>query len=370
MTFYLFFLNTVKNLGSWRIRNILRHFRSLDELLRCSPERIRCVEGIDAVICGSILEACAKVSSSKRDYDQLLEILEKKKIKVSTMLDNDYPENLKVQSTSPVILYYKGSLSHIDRYSLSIVGTRIPTEYGKHSCEKFTSEISALGIPVISGFARGIDTIAHTTSLKRGNLTYAVFGNGLDVIYPAENRRLYDEIVECGAVISEFVPGTKPDRTNFPRRNRIISGISLGTLVVESSISGGAVLTADLAVEQNKEVFAVPGFIHSRQSEGTNELIKRGQAKLVTCVDDIIEELERKLAPLIGGQLSLEEKQPEIHLAGPERKVFDVIGTEPVHIDALSELSGCSVSECLVHLLTLEFRNIVKQLPGKYFARF
>ncbi|MGB3017523.1 MAG: DNA-processing protein DprA [Ignavibacteria bacterium] len=366
---YLYFLSSIKKLGACRIRNILYHYDTPERFFAAEERQYRNVEGIDLQITSSIADAIYRRKEIEDEFEKLIETLEKKEIKICSIFDDEYPENLKTISSSPVILYFKGRLSRDDRYSLGIVGTRVPTEYGKHTCEKLTNEVCALKIPVISGFARGIDTIAHKTSLRCGNLTYAVFGCGVDIVYPAENRKLYNEIIENGAVISEFPPGTKPDKMNFPRRNRIISGISLGTVVIESSIGGGAVLTAEMALEQNKEVFAVPGYIHSRQSEGTNELIKKGQAKLITGVDDIVSELERKLAPLLSGQQTLPLQNSRVNITKEERFVFEVIKREPIHIDDISDLAGRSVQECLVHLLSLEFKFLIRQMPGKFFSR-
>jgi len=366
---YLYFLSSIKKLGAWRIRNIIDHYDTPEKFFAAEERQYRNVEGIDFQITSTIAEAINRRKEIEYDFEKLIETTDRKGIKICSIFDDEYPENLKTISSSPVILYYKGRLSGDDRYSLGIVGTRIPTEYGKHTCEKLTNEVCALKIPVISGFARGIDTIAHKTSLRCGNLTYAVFGCGVDIVYPAENRKLYNEIVENGALISEFPPGTKPDKMNFPRRNRIISGISLGTVVIESSIGGGAVLTAEMALEQNKEVFAVPGYIHSRQSEGTNELIKKGQAKLITGVDDIVSELERKLAPLLSGQQTLPLQNSRVNITKEERFVFEVIKREPIHIDDISDLAGRSVQECLVHLLSLEFKFLIRQMPGKFFSR-
>ena len=305
-----------------------------------------------------------------REFDKICQTSLGKGISMTTIFDEDYPDNLKKIFDAPVLLYYKGKLSGTDKYSISIVGTRSPTEYGKYNCEKFTESLSALKIPIVSGFARGIDTVVHKICLKNDNLTYAVFGCGADVIYPYENRKLYYEISERGgAVITEFDLSAKPDKVNFPRRNRIISGISLGTLVIESGIKGGALLTAEIAVDQNKEVFALPGYINSRQSEGTNELIKRGQAKLVTGTDDILVELQSKLKPYKSrSNNDFSETMLEV-LDDKEKKILNMLDHEPVHIDRINEITSLTVPECLVSLLSLEFKNLVRQLPGKNFIR-
>lgn len=365
---YLYFLSNVRNLGASRIRNIVEKCRTADEFFSLSDDELSSFEGIDASAILQIREASRNRKSVEDSFSRLIEKLNRHKAGICSVFDDEYPVNLKTVPSPPVLLFYKGMFTGLDRFSMAIVGTRVPTEYGKHTCDVFASEISSMGIPVVSGFARGIDTIAHKASLKTGNPTYAVFGCGIDVIYPAENRSLYHEIAENGVLISEFPPGAKPDKVNFPRRNRIISGISLGTIVIESGISGGAVLTAEIALEQNKEVFAVPGYIHSRQSQGTNELIKKGYAKLVTGIEDVVCELERKLSPLLNKQLTLPLNQPRVNITKEERFIFEVIKREPLHIDSISNLSGKPVQECLVHLLSLEFKLLVRQLPGKFFS--
>ncbi len=367
---YLYFLSSVRNLGSWRIRNIIDRYDNSEKFFKAVESGYLRAEGIDVQMTSNIAEALGRKAEVEREFEKLRELAEMRKIRMCSLFDDDFPANLRTVSGSPVMFFYKGNLTGLDRYSISIVGTRTPTEYGKHTCEILTEAVSRYGIPVVSGFARGIDTVAHRTAIRSGNVTYAVFGCGVDVIYPSENRKLYEEVIENGAVISEFPPGTKPDRMNFPRRNRIISGLSIGTIVIESSVNGGAVLTGEYALEQNREVFAVPGFIHSRQSEGTNEMIKRGQAKLITCIDDVICELERKLAPLIGGQLTLPERQQTADMTTEERHILETLKREPIHIDLISELSGKPVNECLVHLLSLEFKQLARQLPGKFFTSY
>lgn len=368
----IYFLTRVNKLGNVKIKSILQHFNSPEEILKSGINEFKRIPGIDSNISGEIVNAKFGIESIFREFDKILEKTEKSNINIISISDFEFPENLKRIYDSPVILYYKGKLTDRDKYSLSIVGTRNPTEYGKYNCEKFTEQISNLKIPVISGFARGIDTIVHKVCLKNNNYNYAVFGCGVDVVYPYENSKLYFEMIESGAIISEFPLGAKPDKVNFPRRNRIISGISLGTLVIESGIKGGALLTAEIAVDQNKEVFSIPGYINSKQSEGTNELIKRGQAKLVTNIDDIIEELKNKLKPVLSKEVieKTEKNNKTINdLNETEQEIYSMLDFEPVHIDEINERTGLSVSDCLVNLLSLEFKSIVKQIPGKYFMR-
>jgi DNA processing protein len=192
-----------------------------------------------------------------------------------------------------------------------------------------------------------------------------VLGSGLDVIYPPENKKLLNEIIDKGCVISEYAFGTKPDAVNFPKRNRIISGLSLGTVIIETDINGGARFTAQFALDQNREVFALPGNVDTKQSAGTNQLIQRGQAKLITSVDDIISEFGNKFKIQPKEEKKVDISQLNIF----ESKLFEFINSDPIHIDTLAEKAESQTSECLVHLLTLEFKGLIKQLPGKYFVR-
>lgn len=366
---YVYFLSKVNRLGNTRIKNIISYFKNEYDFFQSSQNDLRKIEGIDSNISGEIISFRKNKEVYAKEFDSLLRIAGKKSIHIICISDEAYPENLRKVFDAPVLLYYRGRLDKSDKYSLSIVGTRTPTEYGKYNCEKFTEKLSGLGIPLISGFARGVDSIVHSVCIKNNNLTYAVLGSGVDVVYPSENRKLYNEILENGAVISEFPIGAKPDKVNFPKRNRIISGISLGTLVIESGIKGGSLLTAEFAVDQDKEVFSIPGYINSKQSEGTNEIIKRGQAKLVTNIDDIISELEIKLKPILKKDLIEKEEKAVKDLNEIERKIYNMLEYEPIHIDKINETTGLSVSDCLVNLLSLEFKNLVRQTPGKNFIK-
>jgi len=366
---YVYFLTKVNKLGNTRIKNILNRLKDQYDFFNCSQNDLRKIEGIDLNISRDIKDSAEKKKIYDIECESIIRDAEKKSIKVLSLLDEEYPENLKKIYDSPVLLYYKGKLDVSDKYSLSIVGTRNPTEYGKYTCEKFTEKLSKLGIPVVSGFARGIDSIVHNVCLKNNNLTYAVFGCGVDVIYPSDNRKLYSELIERGAVISEFPVSSQPEKVNFPKRNRIISGIGLGSLIIESGIKGGSILTAEFAIDQNREVFAVPGYINSKQSQGTNDLIKRGQAKLVTEIDDILDELEIKLKPVLNRDVIKKEKELKEDLSVTEKKIYDSLCYEPVHIDSINELTGLSISDCLVSLLSLEFKGLIRQSPGKNFIK-
>jgi len=366
---YVSFLKNIKNLGSVRVKMILETFGNLEDFKSVSKNKLEKLEGVSGKISDEIIKAVRNLNEFDKWYGEMMRRNEKYEVSAVTITDEKYPANLKKIYDPPSVLYYKGELRKEDEYSLSFVGTRTPTEYGRNACRKLAEEVSGYGIPIVSGMARGIDTLAHRTALEKRNLTYAVLGCGLDVIYPQENKRLFEVISERGAVISEFECGTGPDKMNFPRRNRVISGISQGTVIIETGIKGGSMITAGFALDQNREVFAVPGYIFSRKSEGANELIKKGQAKLVSKFDDIFDELYYVYKDFVKKEgIAIELKVNE-ELSIFEKKIYDVLGTEPVHIDSICEMTGFSVSDCLVNLLSLEFKGIIKQLPGKNFIK-
>lgn len=366
---YVYFLTQVNKLGNMRIRTILKSISEPYDFFNCSPNDLRRIDGIDFIIAKEIFLARKNRNEYDSEFEKILTLAEKQQIGILSVFSEDYPFNLRNIFDAPVILYYKGKLDRADKFSISIVGTRSPTEYGKYTCEIFTEKLSKLKLPVISGFARGIDSIVHRICMKNNNLTYAVLGSGVDIIYPSENRKLYFDLIENGALISEFPIGAKPDKVNFPRRNRIISGISLGTLVIESGIKGGSLLTAEFAIDQNREVFATPGYINSKQSDGTNELIKKGQAKLVTDIEDILNELDHKLKPVLKREIAVKEESIVNELSMFEKKIYEVLDHQSKHIDMINEMTGLTISECLVNLLSLEFKGLVRQIPGKNFIR-
>jgi DNA processing protein len=322
------------------------------------------VEGISTNLAKRIRASNRSREQLKSSTEKELGILSKMKAEIITIWDDDYPPLLKKIYDPPLVLYIKGRLVESDNFSVAVVGTRGPTNYGKLQAEKFASDLASQGITIVSGLARGIDSVAHSAALKSGGRTIAVIGSGLNVIYPPENRRLFEKISESCAVISEYRLDTKPDAVNFPKRNRIISGLSLGCLVIETGIEGGAMQTAAFSLDQNREVFTVPGNLGIRQSEGTNLLIQKGEAKLVRNSEDILVELELKLKPVLGKNIP----KQQIEMNFFEEKIMGCLNHEPVQIDKIAAITGLSTSDCLVHLLSLEFKGAVKQLPGKMFA--
>ncbi|MCW9066047.1 MAG: DNA-processing protein DprA [Ignavibacteriaceae bacterium] len=360
----LFLLLSVEGIGPGKIRNLLAKFKSTKNILSSDYQSLMNVEGISTNLAKRIRKSAQDRESIEKLTEKELNKLEKLGGMLITIWDQEYPPILKKIYDPPILFYILGELKESDQYSIAIVGTRQPTNYGKVHAEKISMDLSRQGITIISGMARGIDSIAHNGAIKSGGRTIAVIGSGLDVIYPSENKKLFDKIAENGAVISEFTLGTKPDAQNFPRRNRIISGLSLGVIVIESVVTGGAMQTAAFALDQNREVFALPGNVGTRQSEGTNLLIQKSEAELLISAEDVIKELELKLKPVLGKNIP----KQQIDLSLFEEKIINVLNSEPLQIDRIATLSNMTTSECLVNLLSLEFKGLVKQLPGKMFA--
>lgn len=372
---HLYFLSKVDGLGAVRIKRLLDRFGSAENVFNANINELVEVENISQKTAYSILDSISRQSESENEYKEFITRADELNIRILTLNDDDYPDLLKRIYDPPIILYVRGNFKKdILINSVGIVGTRKPSDYGKKISEKFATELSSAGISVISGFARGVDTIAHKAVLYNSNasaVTAGVFGCGVDVVYPPENKKLYDEMLEKGILISEYEIGAFPDAVNFPKRNRIISGLSLGTLVIESDIDGGALITARTALDQSREVFAVPGYITSKVSHGTNALIKNGQAKLVENLEDILVEISNKLIGLridVNGKQGKEPVAPP-ELTGNEKLIYDafLMTLEPLHIDAISEKSGLNISDSLVTLLNLEFKGCIEQLPGKRF---
>ncbi len=340
------------------MRNLLSTFNSPDEVLQAPTQKLLQIPGIDKKIATNI-----KNGINQDFINKQLDQLDKNKIDILSYWDENYPESLKKIYDPPAFLFIKGSILQQDDLSIGIVGSRVPSHYGKSVTEQFSRELVGLKFTIISGMARGIDTAAHNGALKAGGRTIAVLGSGIDIVYPPENNKLLEQIAENGAVISEYPLGTYPDGGNFPRRNRIISGLSLGVLITEAGAKSGALITAFQALEQNREVFAVPGPINSGKSAGSNQLIKEG-AKLVQGVQDIVRELENQIEFRIK---TPEKEQP--NLKGLDKVIFDLLQDEPQHVDNLAMKAKKSVPEVLTVLLTLELLGIVRQLSGKMFVQ-
>lgn len=353
-------LSAVPGIGGSKLRALVAYFKSAAKIFQASPKRLTMVTGIDVKTAHNI-----KKFNGQRFAAQQFSRMEKSGARLITFWDKEYPPRLKQIYDPPALLFVKGELTTEDKYAVAIVGTRRPTNYGKIVTEKLTVELARMGLTIVSGLAYGVDTLAHSHCLHAGGRTVAVLGSGVDVIYPNENRRLADQVSSNGALVSEFPLGAGPDRMNFPKRNRIICGMSLGVLVIEAGEKSGALITAMMALEQNREVFAVPGNIDSPRSIGTNKLLKQG-AKLVTSVDDVIEELAPQLAPILKKD---ELVASDFDLSDDEKRVIDFLTHEPKHIDFLAKECKQNTSIILSTLLSLELKNRVRQLPGKLFIK-
>ncbi len=354
----LLYLLTIPNIGPGRIRRLFQVFKSLEEIKKAPVQKIMRVEGVDTKLAHAI--------KSGGDHDEATRqklLLKKLNIRYATIWDKIYPKILKRIPDPPVILFYRGEFKKDYQPAIAVVGTRNPSGYGKWVTEQMTRQLVENGISVVSGMARGVDSRAHHTAIKAGGSTIAVLGCGVDRCYPPENHALYNDIPNHGVVISEYFIGTGPDAVNFPRRNRIISGLSQGTLVIEAGRRSGALITALYALNHNREVFAVPGNINSSKSIGTNDLIKQG-AKLVQNIDDILIEIK--------AHLPLKNKAPKPvpdNLSALEMKVLNSLSGEPLHIDKLVLELAEPPSVILSSLLTLELSGLAQQLAGKMFVR-
>ncbi len=351
-------LSSVAGIGSQRIRNLIARFKSPAAVLHASVRELVGVEGIDKALARNI-----KTGANAGFADQQLKLLHKYNANIVTFWDELYPPLLKKTADPPALLYVRGQLLPGEHRMLAMVGTRSPSSYGKLMAERFARELQRRDITIVSGLARGIDTISHRATLAAGGRTIAVLGTGVDVVYPSENKELAKKICDNGALVSEFPMGAGPDAPHFPRRNRIIAGMCLGTLVVEAGLNSGALITTDFALEQGREVFAIPGNINNPKCYGCNRLIQQG-AKLVQTIDDILEELQIDLT-----QYGQEAKKPNVPLSKIEEKIIQFLSHEPVHIDALAQKADMSTAQVLGVLLTLELKNLVRQVAGKNFVR-
>ena len=295
------------------------------------------------------------------DLDNEAAMLTKLGIQAVVYHDDDYPGRLREIPDFPPIIFVKGELLATDEMGFAIVGSRIPTTYGKQVTREITKGIAQAGVTVISGLARGVDTVAHETALEAGGRTIAVCATGLDRVYPASNYALAQKIAKNGAIISEYPPGTRPRPEYFPKRNRIMSGMSLGVVVTEARKNSGALITAKLALDYNRDVFAVPGSIYSPNSFGTNALIGEG-AKLITSARDVLEEINLFPAPEEQGMLRLE---PKNHT---EKMMLDVLANEPLHIDEIVRSTGLATNEVSSALTIMELKGWIVQVGVMCYA--
>jgi DNA processing protein len=344
--------NRTKGIGPAKIRALIDHFGSLAQAWNANEHQLTAI-GIDRRSVQSLLTAREEL-----DLDAELARVEAAGIKLLAWDSPDYPRYLREIPGPPPLLYVRGDFSEIDQWAVAVVGTRRFTTYGRHITQELVSGLVQSDVTIISGLARGIDAIAHKTALEMGGRTIAVLGSGLDNVYPPENRALAARIVEGnGAVVSEYALGVKPDAKNFPPRNRVISGLSMGVVVVEAGERSGASITAGFALEQGRDVFAVPGNINSPASAGTNRLIQQG-AKLVSSVNDILEELNLTMIP---EQTAVQLVMPE---SAEEALIISHLSHQPIHIDELTQLAELSSAEISSTLTLMELKGMVHQVGG------
>jgi DNA processing protein len=339
----------IPGVGRVRIAQLKDHFGSLQDAWNAPEGKLK-QAGLDSRSADALVTLRPRIS-----VDDEMERLERHGVDALICEGPAYPSRLKEIYDYPPVLYVRGKLPADDEPCLAIVGTRRPTVYGRQVTEEIVADLARSSITIISGLARGIDSVAHRTALDAGGKTVAVFGSGLDIVYPGENANLAKAIVEHGALVSEYPLGVKPKAENFPLRNRIMSGLSLGVLVVEAGERSGALITAQQAMEQNREVFAVPGSILSPVSQGTNRLIQEG-AKLVRNHTDILEELN---LTIVVQQAEIKEFSPANEV---ESAILKQLGPEPNHIDEICRRSGLTMSEVSSTLAMLELKGIARQV--------
>lgn len=343
--------NIVRGIGPMRFRALVDHFGDLEKAWHADARELK-KAGLDRRALESLMTTRSTIS-----LDGEMEKIERQGARVLTWDDPAYPPRLLNIYNPPPVLYVKGEILSEDQWAVAVVGTRRATVYGKEAARWIAGDLARNRVTIVSGLARGIDSEAHRAALDAGGRTIAVLGSGIDIIYPPESRRLAQAVVERGALVSEYAIGTPPEAGNFPPRNRIISGLSLGVVIVEAGERSGALITGDFALEQGREVFAVPGNIFRRKSMGTNKLIQQG-AKPVLSVEDVLEELN----------LTMVSKQVEVRAVVPENEteatLLEYITAEPIHVDEIGEKSGLPIAQVSSTLALMELKGMVRQVGG------
>jgi DNA processing protein len=354
--------NKVRGIGPAKVRALIDHFGDL--ALAWSGSRAElAAAGLDRRAIESLEAARGGI-----DLEQLSADVEATGLKALCWNDADYPRRLREIDNPPPVIFFRGALTEADDWAVAIVGTRRATPYGKEAARELAGALASAGVTIVSGFARGIDAIAHVAALEAGGRTIAVLGSGLDKLYPPEHAALAEKILANetgGALVSDYPLGTPPDAANFPPRNRIISGLSLGTIVVEAGADSGALITAEFAMEQGREVFAVPGNIFNRSSKGPNRLIQQG-AKIVLSAEDVLEELNLKMAAQHAearAQLSLFDGADET-----EKRLLTHLSAEPLHADELSVLTSLPIATVSSALAMMELKGMARQVGGMLYV--
>lgn len=357
-------LNLIDNVGPVRVRQLLEHFGDAPAILSATRSQLLQVSGVGE-------ETAEAIAGWEKNVDLGAELkrIEEFGCQIVSQADEEYPQLLRQIYDPPVVLYVKGQLLAKDKNSVAMVGSRMTTHYGIEAARRLAYQLAYLGVTVVSGGARGIDSAAHQGALSSKGRTIAVLGTGINLVWPPENKELYERITDNGALVTQFPfnsPGTKQ---SFPIRNRLVAGMTLGTVVVEANLTSGALITANFANEYGRQVFAVPGRIDSPRSKGCHDLIKKG-AKLCEGADDILSEFEylfppsnKPASPAETGTL------PALELSENEQKVYDTLSEGQISIDEVIRKSGLPASAASVALLSLEMKRIIRQLPGKIFVK-
>ena len=353
-------LNMIEHVGPVRLRKLLEHFGDPVSILSASKRSLQQIHGIGEEVADAI-----------SNWEGVLDLpAELKRIQdfgchVLTQADETYPESLRQIYDPPIVLYVKGEITAKDKNAVALVGSRQLTSYGSETARKLAYQLAYVGVTVVSGGARGIDTAAHQGALAGNGRTIAVLGTGINIVFPPENAALFQRIAENGAVITQFPFNRPADKQTFPIRNRIVAGMTLGTVVIEAHLTSGALITANFATEYGRQVFAVPGRVDSPRSKGCHELIKRG-AKLCESAEDILSEFEY----LFPATNRTEADLPALTLTDSEQRIYDLLAPEDeLTIDDLIRQTRLSPSTVSVALLSLEMKRLIKQLPGKCFIR-
>ncbi len=347
--------NLVRGIGAVRLQGLIAHFGDAASAWQGEPGELRA-----AGLSGKVIDRLLEMRGSL-DVDKLWDRIGAQGIHIITWQDENYPRRLKEIEQPPPVLYVRGGLLPEDDFAVAVVGTRRITPYGRQVTEELANLLAASGITVVSGLARGVDAAAHSAALRAGGRTLAVLGSGVDRIYPPENRILAEQMMEHGAILSDYPVGTAPEATNFPPRNRIIAGLSLAVVVIEAGETSGALITAEFAAEQGREVFAVPGSILAPQSKGTNKLIQKG-AQLLLSPEDLLQALN---LTRVGAQKTARKVLPADEV---EKQLLDALGSEPLHVDELRNQTGLPVEKVSAALVMMELKGMVRQVGAMHYV--
>jgi DNA processing protein len=343
--------NLIKGIGAVRMQALIQYFGDLEAAWKASPAELAEAR-LGKILIERVVQAREGV-----DLEKVWEKIQNQGIKILTWQDESYPQRLKEIDQPPPVLYIRGEYLPDDLFAVAIVGTRRVTPYGRQITEELSAFLAANGITVISGLARGVDAIAHQSTLKTGGRSIGVLGSGVDKIYPPEHRGLAEQMIKHGAIISDYAPGTPPDASNFPPRNRIISGLSLAVVVIEAGETSGALITAEFAAEQGREIFAVPGSILAPQSKGTNKLIQNGALPLLS-VNDLMQALD---LTRVGEHKAARKIIPADET---EARLMNVLSSEPLHVDEIRNQSELPIEKVSAALALMELKGMVRQVGG------